>query len=143
MFSDDSWDRRDAQVVCTMLGFSPSGARATLDSAFGQVEATFIMDEVNCTGEESSLEQCPHNTVHDCGSYEGAGVICAPADNSTNTTTTPPTPTPPPPPSPVMGNSSCICGISGSNKIVGGEEAKVNEFPWQVALVDKGGSRPW
>ena len=80
MFSDDSWDRRDAQVVCTMLGFSPRGARATLDSAFGQVEANFIMDEVNCTGEESSLEQCPHNTVHDCGSYEGAGVICAPQD---------------------------------------------------------------
>jgi secreted trypsin-like serine protease len=33
--------------------------------------------------------------------------------------------------------------IHGVNKIVGGEEADPNSWPWIVGLVNRGGSRPW
>ena len=72
---DDGWDLKDALVVCNQLGF-PSVLRATESSEFGRVPTTFRMDDVECTGEETSLLECKHNRIDDCGSSEGAGVIC-------------------------------------------------------------------
>ena len=34
------------------------------------------MDEVSCNGSEVKIEDCDHSDVHDCGSTEGAGVVC-------------------------------------------------------------------
>ena len=53
----------------------------------------------------------------------------------------PPAPTPPPPPPP----SSCKCGEpQGSrNRIVGGQPATKNEYPWTVALVRNGQTKPF
>ncbi len=34
------------------------------------------MDEIDCTGEESSLLDCPLNTIHNCIHCEDASVIC-------------------------------------------------------------------
>ena len=76
LFSDDHWDDRDAQVVCKMLGFSKYGAIATHSSNYGSVVDNFIMDDVNCDGTEETLEDCGYNPTDNCGSSEGAGVIC-------------------------------------------------------------------
>ena len=73
---DDGWDLKDALVVCNQLGF-PSVLRATESSEFGRVPTTFRMDDVECTGEETSLLECKHDRIDDCGSNEGAGVICS------------------------------------------------------------------
>ena len=74
---DDGWDDTDARVVCKELGFS-EGGYATKESYFGKVdlERQTGFDEVRCSGRESSLVDCRHESVDDCGDGEGAGVVC-------------------------------------------------------------------
>merc|ERR1711962_985028 len=71
---DDLWNDQDAMVVCRMLGYSHG--QSTHNSAYGNVPDTFIMDNVACSGNEETLWDCTHVTIDDCGSHEGAGVIC-------------------------------------------------------------------
>ena len=74
-----------------MLGFSQIGAMAVSSSTFGSVSTNFIMDDVQCDGTEETLEDCSYNPRHNCGSSEGAGVICkteAYFQTTTTTTTT-------------------------------------------------------
>ena len=74
---DDNWGIDDARVVCRQLGF-----RSTLDAYkrayYGKGTGQILLDEVNCTGSESSLFSCRHNGVgkHDCDHKEDAGVRC-------------------------------------------------------------------
>ena len=74
---DDSWDLNDAQVVCRQLGYLRAHL-ATHSSLFGEGNGQIWVDEVNCTGNESSLEDCPHDgwNNHDCEHSEDASVIC-------------------------------------------------------------------
>ena len=58
-----------------MLGYS-YGIHTT-NSIFGSVPSTFSMDNVECTGYEASILDCPHSTVENCGPGEGAGVQCS------------------------------------------------------------------
>merc|ERR1711962_1547749 len=80
---DDGWGDEDAMVVCRMLGYSHG--QSTHNSAYGSVPDTFIMDNVACTGNEETLWDCTHVTIDDCGSHEGAGVICGSSSTTTNT----------------------------------------------------------
>ena len=43
---------------------------------YGSVPSTFAMDDVACTGRESNIRNCRHNTRDNCGGSEGAGVVC-------------------------------------------------------------------
>jgi len=71
---DDFWSQNDAIVICKMLGFV--GGISTVESYFGTVRTNFGMDNVLCDGSESDISDCPHDTSHNCGQYEGAGVKC-------------------------------------------------------------------
>ncbi|XP_030851623.1 deleted in malignant brain tumors 1 protein-like [Strongylocentrotus purpuratus] len=74
---DDSWDLRDARVVCRMLGFG--GALDAPGSArFGQGSGRIILDVVGCDGTEVNVAECIHRGigVHYCGHDEDAGAIC-------------------------------------------------------------------
>jgi len=59
-----------------------------------------------------------------------------------------PAPTPPPTPAPTPAptqSPNCKCGVPqvSRNRIVGGQPATKNEYPWLVALVQTGSSRPF
>ena len=58
-----------------MLGFV-TGA-ATSHSEFGAVTGDFVMDDVECEGDEADLTDCQHSVAHNCGVTEGAGVRCS------------------------------------------------------------------
>ena len=75
---DDDWDLTDANVVCRYLGFAEAMAAKT-SAYFGMGKGKIWMDNVRCTGNESSLIECNRNSwgMHNCGHGEDAGVICA------------------------------------------------------------------
>ena len=74
--SDDFWDTKDARVICKMLGYDPTNSVATRYSAYGLVTDHFIMDDVQCNGNETSIWLCTRKLGENCGRTEGAGVIC-------------------------------------------------------------------
>ncbi|XP_024145323.1 neurotrypsin [Oryzias melastigma] len=76
---DDQWDDSDAEVVCRQLGLS-GAARAWGQAHFGKSSGRVWLDEVRCTGNELSLEQCAKSAwgEHNCLHSEDAGVSCLP-----------------------------------------------------------------
>ena len=75
---DDSWDIKDARVVCRQLGFS-NAVSAPHSARFGSGSGQVWLDNVVCFGSESSIVNCRHNGwgSHNCGHIEDASVICS------------------------------------------------------------------
>ncbi|KAL1788253.1 deleted in malignant brain tumors DMBT1-like [Sigmodon hispidus] len=75
---DDSWDLRDAQVVCRQLGCGGAVA-ATGRAHFERGLGPIVLDDMECMGTEARLWQCLHNGwfAHNCGHHEDAGVTCS------------------------------------------------------------------
>ena len=74
---DDYWDITDANVVCRQLGFS-GASDVSIEAGFGEGVGATLLDDVQCTGNEERLEDCPSGGWRDenCGHSEDAGVIC-------------------------------------------------------------------
>ncbi|XP_071493773.1 scavenger receptor cysteine-rich domain-containing protein DMBT1-like [Diadema antillarum] len=74
---DDSWDMRDAYVVCMMLGY-PGAEEALGEAEFGKGEGPIVLDDVECIGGEENVADCPHSgfLTNDCVHLEDAGVRC-------------------------------------------------------------------
>ncbi|MCI4384391.1 hypothetical protein PGIGA_G00038120 [Pangasianodon gigas] len=76
---DDQWDDMDAEVVCRQLGLGGI-PKAWSWAHFGQGRGPIQLDAVQCTGNELSLDECPHSgwEQHNCDHMEDAGVSCNP-----------------------------------------------------------------
>uniref|UniRef100_A0A3Q4GBA9 SRCR domain-containing protein n=1 Tax=Neolamprologus brichardi TaxID=32507 RepID=A0A3Q4GBA9_NEOBR len=75
---DDDWDLKDAEVVCRQLGCG--APESVYQSAhFGEGTGQIWLDDVACSGTESSLTACQHRGfgTHNCGHGEDAGVTCS------------------------------------------------------------------
>ena len=75
---DDGWSIQDAKVTCRQLGFSGS-VMAVHGGYYGTGDGEIWLDEVRCTGQESSLLTCENHMIdgqHDCSHDQDAGVVC-------------------------------------------------------------------
>ena len=80
---DDRFVSDDAEVVCRQLGLT--GGQAHTRAHFGAGTGTIWMDDVQCTGSEARLADCPFRGwgVNNCRHNEDVGVSCgAEAANS-------------------------------------------------------------
>ena len=64
------------QIVCRTLGFA--GGVALTDLEFGAGLGNIWMDDVQCGGDESRIEDCPRRPYgeNNCGHNEDAAVRC-------------------------------------------------------------------
>uniref|UniRef100_A0A669BS82 Soluble scavenger receptor cysteine-rich domain-containing protein SSC5D n=1 Tax=Oreochromis niloticus TaxID=8128 RepID=A0A669BS82_ORENI len=75
---DDGWDLQDAEVVCRELGCGI--ALEALGSAyFGQGTGTFLHSNVDCSGSETSIDNCRYSSYisYSCHHGRDAGVVCS------------------------------------------------------------------
>jgi len=76
---NNSWDVADVVVVCRQLGLNSEAPAVT--QTFSMNETTtgpILLDNVTCTGTETTLTDCPHNGfgIHNCSHTQDAGVSC-------------------------------------------------------------------
>ncbi|XP_069478136.1 CD5 antigen-like [Ambystoma mexicanum] len=73
---DDSWDQKDASVVCRYLscGFVET---YSYNSTFGNSSLPVLMNNVHCMGDEAGLWNCAQGGLeHICPTGRPAGVTC-------------------------------------------------------------------
>ncbi|XP_023682442.2 uncharacterized protein marco [Paramormyrops kingsleyae] len=71
---DDSFDVTDGGVICRMLGYQRAVSVSTGAAGSGKI----WLDDLNCTGTESSIFDCRATTIgtHNCSHNEDAAVSC-------------------------------------------------------------------
>ncbi|XP_029466617.1 deleted in malignant brain tumors 1 protein-like [Rhinatrema bivittatum] len=75
------WDLNDATVVCKQLGYEKAlSSTAVFDVGNGRI----TLDDVHCTGNESSLWECPYNVSFSriCDYGKEAGATCSVSEYS-------------------------------------------------------------
>ncbi|XP_074731572.1 scavenger receptor cysteine-rich domain-containing protein DMBT1-like isoform X1 [Strix uralensis] len=131
------WDLQDAQVACRQLGCgSPLGVMQHFPSSGWY---PYMMTEVDCTGSEDYLWECPFKEEYS-GCYSGdASVICSDSGLTVPPPTAPDSFSSTSPVSLVTGASSCgglLQGLSGSVQSPGYPDSYPNSARcvWRIQL---------
>ena len=79
---EDKWDMRDSHVVCSQLGFGPALEYLSVKSQMkyqGLNQGPVLLENVGCTGNESSLANCTHGgwNMHNCIHNQDIVVKCS------------------------------------------------------------------
>ena len=64
------------QVVCNQLGFTSGGISHSSGHQWGAGSGDIWMDDVACTGSETSVLSCTHSTSHNCNHGKDVAVVC-------------------------------------------------------------------
>ena len=75
--SKTSWIQTVLPYIIILFRYRLIGT-ATTDAHFGRGEGSIVLDNINCSGAETSLEDCAHKVwgTHNCGHEEDAGMRC-------------------------------------------------------------------
>ncbi|XP_060592415.1 neurotrypsin-like [Ruditapes philippinarum] len=75
---DDNFGVLTAKIVCKMLTYPHINPVVRDKAFFGAGTLPILLDNVGCTGNETSLYQCPHSDLrsHDCSHTEDVGIVC-------------------------------------------------------------------
>lgn len=75
---DDFWGLVDANVVCREIGCPYGAIGAPREARFGEGTGTIWLDNLDCTGDELYLSDCPHSGWgnENCMHSEDASVQC-------------------------------------------------------------------
>ena len=75
---NDGFDNREASVICKMFGYPYGIIEERTHVYFGAGNGTIFMDDLNCTGNETSVFDCQYSGWgnSNCEHYEDAGVRC-------------------------------------------------------------------
>lgn len=79
VFTQSSFSMVAYNVFVLLVFISDStSAKSTWSDMYKGGSGLILFDELDCTGDEVSLEQCNHEGfyVHDCDHSEDVGVIC-------------------------------------------------------------------
>uniref|UniRef100_A0A3Q2X293 Soluble scavenger receptor cysteine-rich domain-containing protein SSC5D n=1 Tax=Haplochromis burtoni TaxID=8153 RepID=A0A3Q2X293_HAPBU len=82
---DDRWGMQEATVACREMNCG-NALSVKYKAYFGRGQDQVWLDDIECTGHEKSLAQCPHRGFgeHDCDHNEDAGlVVCRAMDCGT------------------------------------------------------------
>ncbi|XP_072549826.1 uncharacterized protein [Salminus brasiliensis] len=74
---DNNWDMNDAEVVCRQMGCGRAISIHTR-AYFGRGSVPILLDDVDCSGNESSITECGHKGFgrYNCDHNKDAGVTC-------------------------------------------------------------------
>uniref|UniRef100_A0A671VT53 Soluble scavenger receptor cysteine-rich domain-containing protein SSC5D n=1 Tax=Sparus aurata TaxID=8175 RepID=A0A671VT53_SPAAU len=75
---DDKWGMQEAAVVCHEMNCG-NALSVKHNAFFGRGRDQVWLDDVECSGHEKSLVDCPHRGLgeHNCDHNEDAGVVCS------------------------------------------------------------------
>ena len=75
---DDLFGSREADVACRQLGYASAEAFfGAFEHSFGGAVGPIWLDNLDCTGDETRLDQCRHNKVSNCTHLEDVALTCA------------------------------------------------------------------
>ncbi|XP_025102838.1 deleted in malignant brain tumors 1 protein-like [Pomacea canaliculata] len=75
---DTGFGNEEAIVACKMLGFNSSQVVVVKSNFYEKGSGSILLDNVDCQGNESRLEQCEHSTYYNTGCQHDndVGIIC-------------------------------------------------------------------